>query len=460
MNFLVLNLPYKRNIIRKYSCSYLANGFLYPPIELLRTASIINQCFQEEKNVLFYDAIAEKDSNEKCLKKIKDYKPDVIITLISVDFVNFEYEFCKQLKNTCSSKLILIGYLPDLFRSKFDIADSILGNNFESSIYCACKHDYRGSSNKFIENLNNSSSKVEEFSPNLIENIDYSLFKPDLYYELFSKGKTAFTYFSFGCPFKCSFCIRTYNLNKIYYRKTEAILKELEYYKNNNFKNIRILDDNCTLNKSLLKSIYEFVSKNNLRFNFYGLSRLDLLDDESIEIIKKLNFKSLLIGIESVNSKTQDSYNKKLSINEADVNSKFEKLRKARIDISVFMMLNPLTDTQLDLKKTFSFLKRIPTHFACVSYVIPYPGTKYFEDNIEAIEFQIDNGFYFKIKHEFLKELRNAEIKFMISFYLLRLSSLLNLAKRTVKYPIQSAKIFLNFFKYLFFKDNNRDNFF
>jgi hypothetical protein len=109
MNILVLNMPYKRNIIRKYSCSFHAVGFLYPPVELLRVATIIKQYSNHKHSVKFYDAIADKHNNKTCINKIAETKPDIIISLASVDFINDEIIFLEQLKKRIESKIVLIG---------------------------------------------------------------------------------------------------------------------------------------------------------------------------------------------------------------------------------------------------------------------------------------------------------------------------------------------------------------
>ena len=255
MKYLILNIPHKQKIIRKYSCSYFANGFLYPPFELLRVATIIKQKKSDNDSLLLLDAIAENLSHAKCIKQIIDFSPDVIITLISVDFSNSEIKFISKLKKYYKTKIIAIGYLPDLFPQNFPQFDVILGSDFENKI----------SNAPFLSPLDfvnalSEDSKVNVFDSDIVKYCDYSLLKPQLYNEFLAKGKTAFTYFSFGCPFKCTYCIRTYNLDSAFVRKTKNIFEELNYFSTEGYVNIRILDDNCTLSKSLLREIKDFVN--------------------------------------------------------------------------------------------------------------------------------------------------------------------------------------------------------
>ena len=90
MKFLVINLPYQSKIIRKFSCSYFARGFLYPPVELVRLSTIIEENGIPGDEVIFYDAVAENHDEDSCIEKIKNIQPDYVFTMTSVDFISSE----------------------------------------------------------------------------------------------------------------------------------------------------------------------------------------------------------------------------------------------------------------------------------------------------------------------------------------------------------------------------------
>ncbi len=456
MNFLVFNLPYNRKIVRKYSCSYLAPNFLYPPLELLRVATIIKE--SGNNNVVFIDAIAEGLGDNKSLLKIKKTNPDFLIVLTSVDFINEEYEFIKKIKKEIKIKIILIGYLPFLFFDHFSEADVILGNNFESIIKKTII-DTNNDCDFFIKKLKENSYKDFEFNPDIIKKVDNSFIKDNLYSDFFVKGKTAFTYFSFGCPYSCSFCVKTYNLSKAYYRNRENIFSELLDYSKKKYKNIRILDDNCTLNKDILSDILEFQKINNIFFNYYGLSRLDLLDESTINLLGQLNFKRILIGLETINKEVQKKYNKKIIVDEIEIKKKFKSLKKAGIEIFVFIMVDPSIENKNDLKKTMLFLKKNSIDFTSISYIIPYPGTVYFNENKEKIDFCL-NPFYSKLKNKYYSEFEKNKIFFFISFYLFNFRKFYKFIFMTIKNPKQTFLIIKSFLSYFLFSKKKRDNFF
>ncbi|MDD2386681.1 MAG: radical SAM protein [Bacteroidales bacterium] len=453
MEILILNLPYKRKIIRKYSCSYHANGFLYPPLELVRVASIIKEKSPNCK-LSYIDAIALNLSYKKCNAEILMLKPDIIITLTSIDFIGEERNYLKSLKTLIDAKLVVIGYIASMFPHKFSFADVVLGNNFESLINEACVPD-KISVEAFVTSLKANKDKDYNFDPDIIQKVDLSFVDNNLYSELFAKGKTAFTYFSFGCPYKCTYCIRTYGLNKHYYRSTENILNEIEEYGKKGYKNIRLLDDNCNLNKDLLCKILDYQNKQGVEFNYFGLTRLDLLDEESLDLFGKLKFKNLLIGIETINEKTQIEYNKKLDLDFANINDKFSLLKKKGVEITVFILFNPLTETKLDLKKTLKFLSKLPINNAGLSFVNPYPGTELFKKNRNEIDFYFENEYKSQFNEKYYKNIKSVELWFMVSFYLSSPKRIFYLLKKSLLNPRQVFKIICGSFGYLFTKEKN-----
>lgn len=67
MNVLLLNLPHKTRIMRRYMCSYNAPDFLFPPQELIAIAGVLRSLPNVEVKLL--DAIAEGVS-EKYVEKV------------------------------------------------------------------------------------------------------------------------------------------------------------------------------------------------------------------------------------------------------------------------------------------------------------------------------------------------------------------------------------------------------
>lgn len=461
MKFLVLNLPYKEKIIRKFSCSYHARGFLYPPVELVRLATIIKENFKNSDTLEFYDAVAKKDNDKKSIKKILSYKPDCIFTLLSVDFLQYEITFLKKLQKFIDAPVILIGYIPSLYPDLFDELGFVLGNNFETVIFNAMRFYSANEQADFIESLKVfQRNKLLEHEPDLIKYHDIEIIEKYNYSELFASGKTAFTYWSFGCPYSCSFCVRTYNISGVKFRKTENIFEELKYYNSKGVKNIRLLDDNCTLRKKLLKDIYNFQKENNINFKYYGLTRIDLLDDEVVDLLIGLNFRHVMIGLESINEDSRRIYNKTFKTETDKAEKHIKRLRKNKIDVSYFLLFNPLNENFEDIKSTVKYLRDSSVSFASLSFLIPYPGTEIFKSNSDYIKYDLYPLFRWRWKTEFYTKLKKYETYFFINFYLLSFFKFSNLLRQIISHPFQSACIFKDTIKFYVNKKRDREDYF
>ncbi len=456
-NILVLNLPFYRPIIRRYSCSYYGIGFLYPPIELLRVATIIEKFYKRPK---FIDAIAERKKIDEIANFIFKNKITHIITLLGIDFLAEDLRTLNALRSILKVKyeydvkIIAINYIlstllkiksqkeindnriikgknkiiEEMIRNleKYKMPDFILDRNFEDAIY-----RWLNNNDEFY--LTPDAYEELSFNPDIIEHEDYSFIDLKRYNELFTHGKTGFMYFGFGCPFNCIYCIRAYDIHGYKKRKSDNIKKELIYMKKLGVKNIRVLDDNVTIDLKMLNQIAEFLEEKNIKFNFYGLSRIDLINEKSVKILKRLNFKRLYLGLETFSQTMQKFYHKNIDVNMKHLREKTKLLRKAKIEFGFWLLYHPLKDNEKVIKEMIKKIKIINPDYVNLSLLTPYLGTKLFE---------IDNE-YIVIK-DLKTEYKNINPKLEYLFFrslLFYPPLILKRIKTILKYPLQSFEI-------------------
>jgi len=458
MKILILNMPHDRKIIRKYTCSFYASGFLYPVIELLRVASILKHAMPQNE-IIYIDAVAEGIHTKKCISAISSHKPDVIITMTSVDFINDEIAFIEKLKEHVGAKLVGIGYLLDLFREKYLQFDALLGRDFEQRLSLAATQNI-ADVDTFTALLKNPTDKPLPFQPDRIRMIDYSFVRPHLYEEFHVKGKTAFMYFSYGCSYHCAFCLKSYNLDKAYMRRREDIFDELAYLHKEGYKNIRIMDDNCTWDHKFLKQLADFLKTNNFHFNFYGLTRFDLIDRELIGILKSMGFKRLYLGLETLNEKQQETYLKNIKLKNRHIENKTDLLHNAGIECALFFLFNPITDTKKDVNRILCFIKPLAVSYANLSFLVPYPNTRVFTDYKSHINFSEPPDYRSEFKNQDASHVKIIEFYFLFSFYFLSFKNFYFAISRLLKYPKQTLKVTLDIVKFLFAKNRERKDFF
>lgn len=122
-----------------------------------------------------------------------------------------------------------------------------------------------------------------------------------------------------GCPYACDFCSVTQFYGNRYRRKSNSkILEELNLVRKH-APDVFFSDDNFAAKKAETKELLREIIKKRNRMSyscqlsvnsaFTSLHSNDI-DEEFIELLKKANFFGVYLGIESINQKTLESYNK------------------------------------------------------------------------------------------------------------------------------------------------------
>ena len=113
MKVACLNLPYIRPIVRRYTCTYHAENFLLPPLELMYLSSIIKQ---EGGESFLIDAIAERLSIDKVNAQLNGFSPNCLISLLGIETFSEDLASLKKIKEANPQVYIIcIGYYPSLF---------------------------------------------------------------------------------------------------------------------------------------------------------------------------------------------------------------------------------------------------------------------------------------------------------------------------------------------------------
>jgi anaerobic magnesium-protoporphyrin IX monomethyl ester cyclase len=200
--------------------------------------------------------------------------------------------------------------------------------------------------------------------------------------------KTASIITSRGCPYNCNFCSTHPTSGHDWRnRSVENVLSEIEYLnKKFSISHIEIEDDNFSLNKNKTKKILEEIIKYNERTsipltfsNSNGL-RIDTLDEEIINLMKKAGFSPLYMALESGNPETLKLMNKKLSLDKVYEIAKISS--KYGLSIIYFLMIGYPGETKERFTKSIDFclkLKELGNSKFTTFLTRPYPGTELFE---------------------------------------------------------------------------------
>ena len=188
-----------------------------------------------------------------------------------------------------------------------------------------------------------------------------------------------------GCPFNCKFCtvIKLFG-RKYRYRSVDNVFNEIKYlidiFKGTKAKRIFFYDDNFSANRARIKKLLNKIIDEKIKMpTWFSQERLDLSEDEElVELMAKTGCKRVMAGIESVNPKTLEEYNKSQSVEE--IRSAINVFHKHGIGIHGMFVLGSENDDIDSIKKTMSFIVENKIDTVQVLILTPFPGTEIYDD--------------------------------------------------------------------------------
>lgn len=179
-----------------------------------------------------------------------------------------------------------------------------------------------------------------------------------------------------GCPHGCSYCAVIENFGRSYRCLTPE--RMLEYYRDltaSSRKGIFIGDDNFTANPSRVKAWCELLLSSGLKLRSWAAQvRVEAArDKELLRLMKRAGCDTVMIGLESINDRTLELWNKHSSL-EKNIKA-VEGFHAAKISVHGMFVLGSEEDTHDTVHETVEFAKRLNLASAQFFSLTPLPGT-------------------------------------------------------------------------------------
>ncbi|WP_051962549.1 B12-binding domain-containing radical SAM protein [Mesoaciditoga lauensis] len=234
-------------------------------------------------------------------------EPDVIlVTSMMTYWYGGVFETIKLLRKRFDAPIILGGNYPTLlpWHAKKAGADEIVVGDGIPSVY------------ESIEKLTGTKIK------HAVGKDWFEVLKPD--YTFYPVLKTAVVHTTFGCPFRCTYCIAWKKGFRI--RSVRSVLEEIEILKSRGVKDIAFYDDALLVKRERFKEILKNLP-DDVNYHLPNGIHAKLLDEETAFLLKEKNFKTIRIGYETSDVELQKKTGGKVS-NEAFYNA-VKLLKKA-----------------------------------------------------------------------------------------------------------------------------------
>ena len=371
--------------------------FIYPMIPASAATLLQKNGFE----VSWVDGIAERLSPEKYLKIIEKEKPDLIVIESKTPVIKKHWEWIETLKKNFESKIVLVGdhvtALPEESFQKSKVDFILTGGDFDFLLLNLANHIEK---NEKLEpgvwlrkgkKIINTGKFTQNHDLNSLPFIDRNLTKWWLYaYENgnFKRTPGTYTMAARDCWWRknggCTFCSWTTLYKNFQSRTPENLFQEIQTLVDDfHFK--EIFDDSGTFpaGKWLEKFCNLMIESGyNKKVTLGCNMRVNALNQEQYYLMKKAGFRFLLYGVESASQETLDRINKGTKVE--DTANACRMAKNAGLEPHLTVMFGYPWETKKEMQETVKEVKRIfnkgwaDTLQATI--VIPYPGTKLFEE--------------------------------------------------------------------------------
>jgi len=180
-----------------------------------------------------------------------------------------------------------------------------------------------------------------------------------------------------GCPGKCTFCYRIFG-NKVRCRSAQKLIEEIRLLQSDyDIKEVGFYDDTFTVFKKVVTEFCSRIISERIDLTWSCFSRIDYVDEELLQLMKKAGCHLILFGIESGDRQILKIIRKKINLDRA--RETVRAARKKGIETRASYMFGNPGETEESIKNTMRYAMKLDTDEAQFNIATPYPGTEFFD---------------------------------------------------------------------------------
>ena len=252
---------------------------------------------------------------------------------------------------------------------------------------------------KYCEHCNNYDEGPYEPHASIVPFILYGVWAPN--------KKITSLVVTRGCPYSCVFCNAFVTAGKKQRRmSTERVIDEMINLKKNwNINYICFKDSTFTIDRKWILSLCNKMIEKDLKMEWRCNSRVNLVDEELLIIMKEAGCTCISYGVESGSKRILNKLKKGTTIKQ--IKKTFKVTNKVGIEIhSSYMIGNP-EETKEEVYETIKLAKEINPDYALFNITAAYPETELY--NNAVLENKINDAKWY------MKERSYKEDKVMIA---------------------------------------------
>ncbi len=215
-----------------------------------------------------------------------------------------------------------------------------------------------------------------------------------------------------GCPFTCDFCSRPIFGADIRTRSGDHIVDEVQEIDSLSYERVWFADDCFTLNRRHLLDVCRELVGRRVDVGWECLSRVDTMDADVAEGMKRAGCIRVFFGIESGNDAVLGLMNKRITIAQAE--RAVHVAKAAGLKVGAFFIVGYPGESGKTVLDTVRFASALPLDYLSFTLPYPIPGTPLYErvkDKGVSIEEWEEPKNYHLIRHKLLYEAGFSETK-------------------------------------------------
>jgi len=184
-----------------------------------------------------------------------------------------------------------------------------------------------------------------------------------------------------GCPFQCTFCAVHQTMGRNWRIKSpQRVVDELVALKEHHqLEGVWFKDSIFNLNREWIKEFCRLMIGQKVEIAWQALTRIDLIDEEELQLMKRAGLTQLDLGIETGSPKSLVRLKKGITVEK--INERV-RLAKQYVKVFGFFMIGIPGEDETDVQQTFNLAKDLDLDRWTWSIYSPLPGSTLYEELI------------------------------------------------------------------------------
>lgn len=385
MDITLINPP----LDKKTTSKFVMSG---PPVG---TACLAAYLRQRSIKVSLIDAVVEGLDYKKTVNYLEKIKPLIIGVSCLTENRYSSVKLLKETKERLPGALTVLGgihpsFTDEIMLRNYPFIDLICRGEGEETLLEFVQKVKRGEKWSNILGISYFNRQEDRFIRNsarpLIRDLDslpfpaYDLLPIEKYAEppdLQIPGvKSCVMTTSRGCPMNCKFCATTkYWGVALRASSVKYLFDQIQWLnKEFNINYIRFVDDLFTLNRQRVIDFCQLVIQSGLEIKFRIQSRVDTINEEMLQNLKRAGCDFIEYGAESGSNRVLEIVGKKLKVEK--IKRAVDLTRKYGIKFKFFLIVGLVGEREEDTIKTFELIQETSPDWIGINPLAIYPGTE------------------------------------------------------------------------------------